>query len=94
MALTRCEMLFGQEPRTPTLRRKPFTEVSAPPTLFAMPSDEDLVAPTLCAMPCGEDPVAPTLGVMPSDETVEIMEKAVPALFYTIPMCLSGSAGF
>jgi hypothetical protein len=33
----------------------------------------------------GKDPVAPTLCAMPFGETVEMMEKAVPALSYTIP---------
>jgi len=64
------------------------------PSLCGMPCVEDPLALTPYAMPSGEYLVAPTLGDMPSDETVEIIEKAVPALFYNIPKWLLGSAGF
>ncbi len=64
------------------------------PTLSAMLFVKDPVASTLCAMTSGKDPMSPTLSAVPSGETVEIMEKAVPAFSFTIPKRLLGSAGF
>jgi hypothetical protein len=87
-------MLSGEDPMAPTLCAMPSDENPLATTLRPMHSCEAPMSPTLCAIPSGEYPAPPTLGVRPSDETVEIMEKAVPALFYTIPKCLLGSAGF